>query len=108
MTVAVELPDRAIVLLDVAIREFERQQRLGGSQEADEAISARAWGQLSQTGYADIPGDEIASLGARLQSFGLASRIEGITGSLNSYQLLRRGRDFIRYIKSADPSVKDL
>jgi hypothetical protein len=66
--------------------------------ESDVVVAARAWFTM-KTG---VLGDELASVGAKLQSFGLASRIEGHTGDSNSYRVLIRGRRFIDYVLKSD------
>jgi hypothetical protein len=40
----------------------------------------------------------VVGVGPKLQSFGLTTRIEGITGDTNSYRVLERGKRFIEYI----------
>jgi hypothetical protein len=90
--IATELSDQDVKVLDTASREFVRER--AKTPEADTIISARAWLQMRS----GIAGDELASIGAKLQSFGLTSRIEGHTVDMNSYRVLDRGRRFIEYI----------
>ncbi len=74
------------------MRQFEKEK--AQTPVAESAIAARAWLQMGS----GISGDELASTGAKLQSFGLTARIEGQTGDTNSYRVLERGRRFIEYI----------
>jgi hypothetical protein len=98
LRVAAGLSDRDVTILDAALNEFVVQQRRAGTGEADVVFAARAWLQMS----IGVSGDGLASIGAKLQSFGLVSRIEGQTGDTNSYRVLERGRRFIEYIRAAD------
>jgi len=95
LRIATELSDWDVKVLDSASKSFIRHR--AETPEADSVISARAWVQM-QSG---ISGDELASIGAKLQSFGLTSRIEGQTGETNSYRVLERGRRFLEYILGA-------
>ena len=52
-----------------------------------------------------IAGDDGASTGATLQSFGLMSRIENMTGDLNSFLVLDKGFAFLKYIRSAEEAA---
>jgi hypothetical protein len=99
MRIAVELSDRDVLVLDAAIDEFARQQK-PGYPEADAVVSARAWTSVPWRSKVGAAGDEIASIGAKLQSFGLASRIEGRTGDTDSFRITERGVKFVEYIRS--------
>jgi hypothetical protein len=94
LRIATELSDWDVKVLDAALRQFVQER--AQTPEAENAIAARAWLQMKS----GISGDELASMGAKLQSFGLTTRIEGITGDTNSYRVLERGRRFIEYIRS--------
>jgi hypothetical protein len=105
LRIATGLSDVDVKVLRTALDEFGVQlqhpaidnlirQRL----ESDVVVAARAWFTM-KTG---VLGDELASVGAKLQSFGLASRIEGHTGDSNSYRVLIRGRRFIDYVLKSD------
>lgn len=95
MRVAMSLSDADVLILKAAIQLFD--QETTAKSEARNSISARAWMAVGhQTG--GIAGDELASIGAKLQSFGLASRIQGMTGDTDSFAILPRGRRFIAYI----------
>jgi hypothetical protein len=98
LRIANDLSDWDVRVLDSASREFARQRSTNKVQEAESVIAARAWLQMKSS----VSGDELASVGAKLQSFGLTSRIEGQTGDQNSYRVLERGRQFIEYIRSAE------
>ena len=95
LRIATELSDWDVKVLDSALTEFPRQK--GSLREADSVIAARAWLRMKS----GVSGDELASIGAKLQSFGLMTRIEGQTGDMSSYRVLERGKRFIEYIRSA-------
>jgi hypothetical protein len=101
MKIAAELSDRDVLVLATAAEQFTHQERLR-PRDARAAIAAGAWTSVQWQDKAGISADEVASIGARLQSFGLVSRIERITGDTNSYMVLERGRDFIAYIRNTD------
>jgi hypothetical protein len=95
LRIATELSDWDVKVLDCALTAFARHR--AETPEADSVIAARAWIQMRS----GLSGDELASVGAKLQSFGLTSRIEGQTGEQNSYRVLERGKRFIEYIRCA-------
>jgi len=104
LRIANDLSDWDVKVLATASSEFHVQlQRTPISTiraqklETDVVVAARAWTKMD-TG---VSADELPSIGAKLQSFGLMSRIEGQTGEQNSFQVLERGRRFIEYIRSA-------
>jgi hypothetical protein len=45
--------------------------------------------------------DERASIGAKLQSFGLVSRLQ-TNGPNPAYKVLRRGKRFLEYVRTAE------
>lgn len=92
LRIATELSDWDVKVLDAALRQFAKER--AQTPEGENSIAARAWLRM-QSG---ISGDELASIGAKLQSFGLTTRIEGITGDTNSYRVLERGKRFIEYL----------
>jgi hypothetical protein len=98
MKVALELSHRDLLVLKEASAEFDRQQRDNHS-EAPTMIAARIWLAIPWPKLG-VPSEQAPSIGARLQSFGLASRIEGISGDRNSYIVLQRGKDLLQYLQS--------
>lgn len=104
LRIAAELSDWDVKVLATAASEFVSQRnnpiprvRGGPMLESDQVIAARAWIRMNS----GVSGYELASIGAKLQSFGLVSRIEGQTGETNSFQVLGRGGRFIEYVGSA-------
>jgi hypothetical protein len=95
LRIAAELSDWDVKVLDSALNEFPRHKE--SRREAESVIAARAWIRMNS----GASGDELASIGAKLQSFGLMTRIEGQTGDMSSYRVLERGKRFIEYIRSA-------
>jgi len=94
LRIANELSDVDVKVLSLASEAFSKQREMG-TQEADTVLAARAWTTMT-TG---ITGDELASVGEKLQSFGLVTRIQGHTGDFNSYRPLERGWRFIEYVR---------
>ncbi|MGJ5816655.1 hypothetical protein [Paludibaculum fermentans] len=95
MRVAMNLSDLDVLILKAAILIYDQETTT--KSEARNSISARVWMAVAHQ-TSGISGDELASIGAKLQSFGLASRIEGITGDTDSFAVLQRGRRFTQYI----------
>jgi hypothetical protein len=69
--------------------------------EATTVVWARAWTSGDWQRKVGLSADEIASIGAKLQSFGLTSRIEGQTGGVDSFRVTPRGEQFIEYVRAA-------
>jgi hypothetical protein len=94
MRVAVNLSGQDVLVLSKAVAQSAREEERGQGKEARAQVSARAWMAIGQYRLAGPTGDELASIGSKLQSFGLASRIETLTGDTPSYLILDRGRKF--------------
>jgi hypothetical protein len=99
MRIAMNLSDVDVLILEAAIRQYDREAK--SNSEARRSVAARAWMAVAANPTIAISEDELASVGAKLQSFGLTSRIEGLTGDVNSFLVLQRGRQFIEYIQSS-------
>jgi hypothetical protein len=103
LRIANDLSDWDVQVLDSAWNEFLVQRQdtpihliRANRMESDVDVAARVWVKM----HSSVPSGELPSIGAKLQSFGLMSRIEGKTGEENSFQVLERGRRFIEYICS--------
>jgi hypothetical protein len=99
MRIAMNLSDVDVLILKAAIQQYDRDAK--STSEARNSIAARVWMTVAASQPAAISGDELASIGAKLQSFGLTSRIEGLTGDASSFVVLQRGRRFIAYARES-------
>ncbi len=58
------------------------------------------WFTLTDKGVVESV-DEAESIGAKLQSYGLAANSPNLAGNRNSFAILQKGRDFLEYIRTA-------
>jgi hypothetical protein len=95
LRIATELSDQDVKILGLALRAFDdHKARMPSS---DSVVAANAWLDMKS----GVSHDELESTGAKLQSFGLASRVQRQTGERNTYRVLERGRRFVDYILGA-------
>jgi hypothetical protein len=85
LRIAVKLSDDDVRMLDMAQKEFDRQR--AETPAGENQIATISWLQ-TRSGVTDL--DERASIGAKLQSFGLVSRLQA-NGPNPAYKVLRRG-----------------
>jgi hypothetical protein len=98
MTVATGLSELDVLILRQALLEYHAETSTH-KQEAQRAVAQRAWLRVSEK--AGIPDDEMASVGSKLASFGLAARVEtGQPWAPPIFRPLERGDKFIEYIRS--------
>lgn len=97
MAVATGLSESDVLILRQATLEFHAETSTH-KQEAQRAVAQRAWLRVSEK--AAIPEDEIVSIGLKLESFGLAARVEtGQPWGPPIFRPLDRGYKFIEYIR---------
>jgi hypothetical protein len=100
MATATGLSDLEVLVLQLAATEY-RKERAAHPQEAQRAVAARAWMRVPGIAKFSVSEDELLSVGAKLESFGLAVRVERQPWETPVYRPLDRGYKFIEYISSA-------
>jgi len=100
MATATGLSDLEVLVLQLATEEY-RKERAANSQEAQRAVAARAWMRVPGIARTSVSEDELLSVGAKLESFGLAVRVEREPWKTPVYRPLDRGYKFIEYISNA-------
>jgi hypothetical protein len=73
MRIAMNLSEVDVLILNEVNRQYDREAT--SQSEARNSIAARAWMAVPANQTIAIAGDELATIGAKLQSFGLMSRI---------------------------------
>ena len=97
MSVATGLSELDVLILGQATLEYQAETSIH-KQEAQRAVAQRAWLRVSEE--ARITEDEVVSTGLKLESFGLAARVEtGQPWGPPIFRPLDRGYKFIEYIR---------
>jgi hypothetical protein len=100
MAIATGLSDGEVLVLQLAAEEYHKE-KAAHSQEAPRAVAARAWMRVPGIAKSSMSEDELLSVGAKLESFGLAVRVERQPWETPVYRPLDRGHKFIEYISRA-------
>jgi hypothetical protein len=103
MRIATQLGERDIVMLREAVRAYIAGPDQPFDEKHRKGRANNVWHQVpwAQLGF-DF--DEIEAIASKLQSFGLFSASTAVGDVGNTFIVLQRARDFIEYVKGADPS----
>jgi hypothetical protein len=102
MSVATRLPELDVLILRCATVEY-RNESDSHRQEAQRAVAERAWRRVPTKLACPIPEDELITIGSRLESFGLATKVEtGREWEPPVFRPLESGYRFIEYIRNAE------
>lgn len=102
MAVATRLSELDVLVLSHAAREYQTEVT-AHPQEAQRAVAARAWRRVPQKMKTSISEDELVTVGSKLESFGLATKVEtGVPWEPPVFRPLKAGSRFIEYIQSAE------
>jgi hypothetical protein len=102
MAVATRLSDLDVLVLSHATREYQIEVT-AHPQEAQRAVAARAWRRVPAKITPSISEDELVTVGSKLESFGLATKVEtGVPWEPPVFRPLKAGSRFIEYIQSAE------
>jgi hypothetical protein len=102
MAVATRLSELDVLVLSYGAREYEIEVR-AHAQEAQRAVAARAWRRVPAKITPSISQDDLVTVGSKLESFGLATRVEtGAPWETPVFRPLEAGSRFIEYIQSAE------
>jgi hypothetical protein len=101
MAVATGLSEFDVLILRHATIEY-RVEISAHPQEAQRAVAERAWRRVPEKAKCKISEDDLVTMGSKLESFGLATRVEtGQPWQPSVFRPLESGYKFIEYIRSA-------
>lgn len=102
MAVATRLSELDVLVLSYAAREYQVEVT-AHPREAQRAVAARAWRRVPAKINMSISEDEFVTVGSKLESFGLATKVEtGVPWEPPVFRPLKAGSRFIEYIQSAE------
>lgn len=102
MDVATRLSELDVLVLGHASRDYQIEIT-AHPREAQRAVAARAWQGIPTKMNISISEDELVTVGSRLESFGLATKVEtGVPWETSVFGPLEAGLKFIEYIQSTE------
>ena len=101
MAVATGLSEVDVLILQQSAIEY-RVEISAHPREAQRAVAERAWRRVPEKAKCKIPEDDLVTVGSKLESFGLATRVEtGQPWQPPVFRPLESGYKFIEYVRSA-------